>query len=419
MSKVLYYTRSLCPVCLQEIVAAITEHDDGIYMEKICPEHGFTETLIWRDSASNYIKWLEYGGLDIERLPKSKNEVENVSACEFSNILSNPSQPVSAALMTTSLCNANCPVCFTRDAVPYLPNLDECKLMLEGYRSFAGSGAPLEFCGGEPTVRDDLPELAAIARNMGFDYIQLNTNGFRIAQDLDYTKRLKDNGITTLYLGFDGEKESSYVTKYGRNVLPLKYKAVENAKKAGLAVVLVPCIIPNSNDDSLGDIIRFAKKNIPTVKGVYIQPVSYFGAYPDEERKRITIPDIMRGLVKQTEGEIAFDDFLPGACEHPECSFSAFYMLGKDDKLHSITKFKKTDRKTADKVKKNAKKIWSPTGNHNISIGGMAFMDAWNIDLLRVSRCTVQIITREGKTVPLCAKYVTATDGSKKLPHIN
>ena len=32
--------RSVCPVCLKNIGASLTEEDGKIYMEKSCPEHG-------------------------------------------------------------------------------------------------------------------------------------------------------------------------------------------------------------------------------------------------------------------------------------------------------------------------------------------------------------------------------------------
>ncbi|MGD1818194.1 MAG: radical SAM protein [Pleomorphochaeta sp.] len=420
MSKILYYTKSLCPVCFKEIYAQIVVENNKIYMVKECREHGFYKTLTWDDTEEKYLKWLSYGGLEVEKLPKSEIELDNIMKGGFESIVDNPSQPVSAALMTTSLCNAKCPVCFTRDSNRYLPSIEECKAQLEKYKEFAGEGAPLEFCGGEPTVRKDLCELANIARDMGFNYIQLNTNGFKIAQNLDYAIKLKESGITTIYLGYDGDNEESYITKYGENVLPLKYKAVENAKKSGLAVVLVPCLIPGSNDDRLKDIIDFAKKNIPTVKGVYIQPVSYFGSYPKDYKKiRLTIPQVLRKLEEQTNGEIKKVDFMPGGCEHPQCSFNAYYMLDKKGVLRAFTQFKQITKNNVESVRNNAKKIWSPSMSHGLSIGGMAFMDVWNIDLLRVKKCTVQIITKDYKTVSLCAKYITSEDGSMFIPGIN
>ena len=42
-------TRSVCPVCLKNIEAAMTREEDGrIYLEKSCPEHGSFRTLVWQ-----------------------------------------------------------------------------------------------------------------------------------------------------------------------------------------------------------------------------------------------------------------------------------------------------------------------------------------------------------------------------------
>lgn len=421
MADILYYTKSLCPACLGEIVAAVLAGEDGIYMEKTCAKHGVYRTLLWQDTKEHYVQWLACGGLDIASLPQSPEEVMACSAYRWTQITTAPPAPCSAALMTTSRCNAACPVCFTRDGEDYMPTLAECEVMLTRYRVMAGAGAPLEFCGGEPTVREDLPELARIATGLGFNYIQLNTNGFRLAEDVVFCRSLREAGITTVYLGFEGVKAEPYVTKYGRNVLPQKFKAVEHCAEAGLAVVLVPCVIPGSNDDQLGEIIRYAKSSMPTVRGVYFQPVSYFGAYPVDELIRLTIPELLRKLEAQTDGEIRAVDFQPGACEHPQCSFSGYFIQKTDRTLHAVTKLQtRVRRENAYRhVRAAVKKAWGPSDKRHLTIGGMAFMDVWNFDMLRLSYCTIQIIGRDGGLVPLCAKYVTNEIGEKLLPGIN
>ena len=52
-TKLIYKTKSVCPVCLKEIYADIAAHTDGIYMDKRCPEHGSFSTLVWADSPEN------------------------------------------------------------------------------------------------------------------------------------------------------------------------------------------------------------------------------------------------------------------------------------------------------------------------------------------------------------------------------
>ena len=44
-------------------------------------------------------------------------------------------------------------------------------------------GEPLlQLSGGEPTLRDDRPELIRYAKEAGCSYVQTNTNGIRLAQ---------------------------------------------------------------------------------------------------------------------------------------------------------------------------------------------------------------------------------------------
>jgi uncharacterized radical SAM superfamily Fe-S cluster-containing enzyme len=422
MSKLLYYTKSVCPICLETVYAAIAEEHDGIYMNKECGEHGSFKTLIWGDKAENYYRWLSFGGMDVEKLPRTAEEADKTigeqsfegEACR---------QSCSSALMTTGRCNSNCPVCFTRDSNEplYEPSLDECKNLILQYKNKAGDGALLELCGGEPTVREDIFDIAKFASAEGFDYIQLNTNGIELAGGSGYCERLKANGITTVYLGFDGVTEKPYITKYGKEMLDIKRSALENCKKAGLAVVLVTCIIPHENDNELGDIIAFAKANMPAVKGVYLQPISYFGAYPKDNIRRITIPEVLRSLELQTDGEISVNDFSPGAYEHPQCSFNGCFMLGKDNRLKSLTTFSKKERSPEGykKIRQSIKKAWMPSRVPMLTIGGMAFQDAWNIDILRIMRCSVQIIGRDNKMIPLCSKYLTSCSGRKVHPGIN
>jgi uncharacterized radical SAM superfamily Fe-S cluster-containing enzyme len=165
-------TKSVCPICLRTISADITAEDDGVYMLKNCPDHGDFRTLVWADSREGYLKWLRYGGVDTDALPGSEGEAElllagggfECAACQL---------PASTALMTTNRCNMNCPVCFTRDKKEPLhePDLAECERLLRRCRETAGEDALIEFCGGEPTVRKDLCDLAKLARGLGFDYI--------------------------------------------------------------------------------------------------------------------------------------------------------------------------------------------------------------------------------------------------------
>ena len=49
MGKVIRSTRSVCPVCLKNLPAALCREDDGrIFLEKTCPDHGAFRALVWQ-----------------------------------------------------------------------------------------------------------------------------------------------------------------------------------------------------------------------------------------------------------------------------------------------------------------------------------------------------------------------------------
>ena len=416
----LYFTKSVCPVCLRTLTAEISGDADGVYMDKTCPEHGHFHSLIWEDSAENYLRWLEYGGMRPEALPKTAEEAERVLAgADFADCAC--CQPASSALMTTNRCNMDCPVCFTRDKKEGLhePDLAECERLLRLYRETAGEDAAIEFCGGEPTVREDIFELAALARELGFGLIQLNTNGVKLAESRGFCEKLRESGVTTAYLGFDALTEQPYYAKYGKPMLETKLRAVENAAAAGLAIVLVCCVIPGENDGELGAIVEFAREHMPAVKGVYFQPISYFGIYPEDDIRRITIPDVIRGLAAQ-HPDLHVEDFGPGAYDHAQCSFNAAYMRDKSGKLRALTRFsrRRPEPDAVHRLRSNLLHSWTPSERRTLTIGGMAFQDAWNIDLMRVRRCSIQIIQKDGALVPLCSKYLSGCGGAKLFPGI-
>jgi len=314
-------TESLCPVCLIKLPASITADENGVFLEKHCPHHGPFRTIIWRGSRESYTAWLRDGGPS-GKYRSSWHQKKCERGCPFDCGLcpDHKVETCSAALMVTNRCNLNCPVCFThgRKEMLHEPSIAELEEMLRFYRDASGSPFPLELCGGEPTVRADLPSIISMARSLDFKHIQVNTNGLRLSEDPDLACRLKEAGATVIYLGFDGVDDLPYLTTAGRELIDIKKRAVENSARAGLAVVLVPVLVPGVNTGQIGRIIETAKSWMPTVKGVNFQPVSYFGTYPDTPRNedRLTIPEILKMLAEQTEGEIGESDFMPPGCEH-------------------------------------------------------------------------------------------------------
>ncbi len=59
--------------------------------------------------------------------------------------------------------------------------------------------------------------------------------------------------------------------------------------------------------------------------------------------------------------------------------------------------------------------IFRRAQSHALCISGMAFQDAWNIDLQRLKRCCVHVITPAKKLIPFCAYYLTDSRGRRLI----
>jgi uncharacterized radical SAM superfamily Fe-S cluster-containing enzyme len=351
---------SLCPVCKNIIHARIFQEGDAVLMEKRCPEHGDFRDILWSD-ASMYRRFMSYwsDGSGIENpISPARDCPLNCGLCEnhkTSTILGN--------IDITDRCNLSCPVCFA-DAgqSPDEPSIDEIMDMMQTLRDQRPVPCPaVQFSGGEPTMRKDLPQIVALAKKMGFAQIQVATNGLKLAADLELCRDLVQSGLSTTYLQFDGVTSEPYQILRGRDLLKIKRQAIENLRKAGqMSIVLVPTLAKGVNDAQAGDIVRFASQNADVVKGINFQPISFTGRVDPEEReeKRLTISDLILLVEEQTDNQITRDDFFPvpfvapissliaaetGSPQptltvHPCCG-AATYVFCLNDHLVPITRF--------------------------------------------------------------------------------
>ncbi|MFM8217877.1 MAG: hypothetical protein ACKOJF_03040, partial [Planctomycetaceae bacterium] len=102
---------------------------------------------------------------------------------------------------------------------------------------------------------------------------------------------------------------------------------------------LVCTLQPDVNFDQLGPLVEFAAQR-PWICGLSLQPATYSGRHvlPEELERRITFPDVVTGLVQQTAGLFAEDDFLPLPCAHPNCH-TLTYAFRAGARLIPLTRF--------------------------------------------------------------------------------
>jgi uncharacterized radical SAM superfamily Fe-S cluster-containing enzyme len=470
IEKLELWSTSICPVCLKKIPMKIFEENRVMYLEKKCDEHGKFEDVYWGDA--ELYKWFfenwnkaSYMGRGLEN-PRT----ETKRGCPFDCGIcpQHKTHTVLGIIDITNRCNMACPICFAHAGAAnyvYEPSYKQIVNMIKNLRANSPwSTNALQFSGGEPTLRNDLPDLIKEAKKAGITHVEVNTNGIRLSEDLDYFKKLIKAGLDTIYLQFDGLKDEIYKKLRGRkDTLSIKKKVIENARKLGMnSIVLVVTLAKGVNDNELGNIIQYAVDNKDVIRCVNIQPISMAGrAKKDVMRKlRITIPDTMKLIEKQSDGIISRWDWRPvnwplpvakgmGVLNnkmypeftmHPHCGASTFLVVEKDGSFKPITKYVDVDKfagvfwniyylgingkKTRAKIEAfrflpmiKSKLIRSllkgvmTKGNYEalgnlmgrvIMIGIMHFQDVWNFDIDRVQRCAIHYSLPDGTIRSFC-----------------
>ncbi len=436
-------TESVCPECLRRVPATRVMREGNLYLRKACPAHGLFETVVWRGLPA-YAAWQR------PKVPAYPQHPATAVArgCPYDCGLcpDHRQQPCCVLLEVTQRCDLGCPVCFA-GAGQDAPASDPSREVVAGwFQRLLEAGGPfnIQFSGGEPCLRDDLPDLIALGRSLGFTFFQVNTNGLRLARDPAYLHRLKAAGLSVVYLQFDSVDEAAYTALRGRPLLDVKRAVLARCAELQLGVVLVPTLVPGVNTAQVGDLLRFAVQHSPTVRGLHFQPITYLGRYPHmpADADRLTLPEVMALLEAQSGGLVRRRDFKPSGGENAHCTFHGNFVVMPDGRLHPLTQHNPSGgccapveagaaRRQAQAYVSRAWAAPQPANRsvpgslslgewevflarartHSLAISGMAFQDAWTLDLDRLRDCYIMTVAPDGRLVPFCAYNLTDRSG--------
>ncbi len=251
--KILNYTKVVCPSCSRVIPAKLVERGDYVYLVKECIfEEKVFESIF--EKKNKIWKELIYDN------PKKRMRYEikigqHISEFDYSMIAnSNKSQAIFA--LVTQRCNANCPICFDKK---WLKRPDmKIEYLRKVLKPFKYKKVYLS--GGEPTVREDLPDLLKVVKESG-NYAGIVTNGLKLS-DERYLKKLIDSGLEILYFSFDGFDQEIYrILRDDPSQYYQKLKALENLKKFNLNTTLLVTVVKDVNEDQISKIVEFACEN--------------------------------------------------------------------------------------------------------------------------------------------------------------
>ncbi len=427
--------RTVCPKCKKILIGNTTNEDGKIYLEKRCVEHGRFRDLIWANTDYKYEK------------AEIVNCIQNCNLCEY-----HKSGILLGNIDVTMKCNLNCKYCFANAGRGRHVQIEKIRQMMEKLKE--NNCKAIQITGGEPLMHPEIIEICRIAKEK-FSHVQIATNGIIIAKKRSMAVKLKNAGVNTAYLKFDG------VTERTNRLIKKMPLIIRNCRRAGLKIVLVPTIINDYNNNEIGRIIAYAIKKKDVIRGINFQPVAFTGRKEYNPKERYTIPDLLNDIEKQTTLKKrdfhTIDTVLPISklaealgrkdvikfTAHYNCGMATYLIKGKEGmipitKAVNIEEFFKQVEYIADNIKKpgmikgvirllktiNTKEIaedlkikrtllkillggkYSDLGrlhDNMILIGVMHFMDCYNLDMARLQKCVIHYITEDLKIIPFCA----------------
>jgi uncharacterized radical SAM superfamily Fe-S cluster-containing enzyme len=410
-------------------------------MRKRCPTHGWFEGIISSD-AEMYVGSIRFNKPGTIPLDFS-TEVKDGCPLDCGLCPEHKQHICLALIEVNTACNLNCPVCFANAGIGYNLTLEQVESMLDRFVEIEGDPEVVQFSGGEPTIHPQLPEMIQAAKDRGIRQVMINTNGVRLARDDKFLARIAALD-PVVYFQFDGFREDTYLTIRGEPLLDTKLLALDRLADAGMSAVLVAAIERGVNTDEVGAIVDFGLQH-PAVRGVVFQPVTHVGRHiPFDPMQRVTIPDVIHGIVDQTGGRFVLEDFVPVPCCFPTCQVNSYVfvdgdtvmplprMLEIDQYLDYITNRALPKLPNAADVQKALEGLWSASAvagtettagqfqcacgpgmdlgyelshlkDHVFQIAIKDFLDAYTFNVKQVMKCCVGILVPDGRAIPFCA----------------
>lgn len=263
-------TVSTCHKCGQDIKGVFWECPEGIYLETTCPVHGTESELVEKD-AEFFRKAYEYQGyVPLKYL----------------------------ILPVTYRCNLACKYCYAHSNYRHvLPADRPLKTLVELVRK--ADVQTVNLAGGEPTVRQDLPELlSSLKRQPSVRRLCVVTNGQRTI-DVNYLKIIHESGMDFLFLPL-------YIPGYDPSgpVMGNVVRSLDNAHKLKIPVWIQAAI---ERTEQVGHVLDVVKRYHKIIFNISIRSVRPYGM--KEPAETVHISDILGHLGLEDDYEFGNHPF--------------------------------------------------------------------------------------------------------------
>lgn len=466
--RTLKTTSSVCPVCKQHLPATVVQRGDSVFLCKTCPTHGPFEACISSDA-----RWYHLSlGADAD---SGGGACCGGSGCcggdESAGLVSltsgggghdetiiERSSTCIALIEIVETCNLECPTCYAGSAPPpgseshVALSIDDFRGRMESVIARKGLIDILQLSGGEPTVHPDFFELLEWSlTHEQIGYVLLNTNGVRLANEPAFMDTLAALHHKLrkfeVYLQYDGPQEAGQRALRGLDLRRVRQRVVDQCHQRGVPVTLAMTVDAH-NAGHLGETVRFALEN-KAVRGITFQPMfgsgrayegvnltvngeaepTSGGAQPQAAgitrppTERLSVADMVLGLIDQSDGLLSAEDFTPLPCGDPNCHTVGYVVRrGKEAVgVSSMVDLESMQGFLKDRINFDLDDL-AQCGCESEELGAVLkhlevgpddvlrlfikpFMDVWTYDQHRIDRCCVHVVGEGGKLESFCRHY--------------
>ncbi|MBK9384834.1 MAG: radical SAM protein [Planctomycetes bacterium] len=312
-------TEALCSTCLRVVEAKEVIEGERVYLLKRCRLHGPERVLVSDDAA--------YWRLGREKFLKPPEQVAKANTgfrwgCPYDcGICTEHEQHGCLTLLEVNdHCNLRCPTCYAGSGPERAEqrSLETLEAMLDCIVRNEVEPDIVQISGGEPTLHPRFFEILDACKRRPIRHLMLNTNGIRIAREDGFAERLASYAPGfEVYLQFDSLREGALRELRGADLRAVRARALERLNALNLSTTLVVVVRRGTNDDELGELVRFALAQ-RCVRGITFQPVQDAGRNDgyDAAAHRLTLSEVRRKILAQCSW-FSPADLIPVPC-HPD-----------------------------------------------------------------------------------------------------
>jgi len=443
-ARLLKTTLSLCPTCLAHVAAAVYEHDHRVWLTRLCATHGASVGVLENDARfyflSNKDRWGRcYAPDRLMTIP----EYAGVQSCcgpgescgtpalqdwwphDFSDQRFNKTCTV--LVEVTDACNLACRVCYADSKGDRILPLAQFRQHLLQLLEVKGTLDSVQITGGEATLHPQFWEMLAFVHGeQRIHKIYLPTNGIELAKPGIAEKLLPFRDRLLVLLQFDGAHAETNQALRRAQPDRVREKVLRALDRLGIPMQLTMTLARDVSEAEIAWVVAQGRKH-RNVRLIAMQPATYSGRYelaPDPVQ-RMTLSDVVKGVIAGLSGRAAEADFMPIPCSHPNCGgvtlfarrFGLFRNIARHVDLDAVmnkvayktllseremqemigTKREPWPRRLAAKV---GRKLIRPQDVFGIAI--KPFMDRFSYDQDRISNCCHHLLDTHGRAVSFC-----------------